>query len=135
MTLFESLLIAHILGDWIFQSEWMAVNKESRLQALIVHLVVYHAFVLVALGIHLGFGNSEIYLLTMLLMITHAVLDRRRALGWFMRVMSISVRREPERLLAVAVDQSLHILMLAALTIYISLGNDLPQLSLLGWLD
>ena len=41
MTLVLVILIAHFVGDFILQSDWMAVNKSKRWDALALHVVVY----------------------------------------------------------------------------------------------
>ena len=38
---FTLLLFAHWIGDFVFQTTWMAIGKSSRLDALIVHVLVY----------------------------------------------------------------------------------------------
>lgn len=35
------LLVAHFVADFIFQSDWMALNKSKRWDALAVHVAVY----------------------------------------------------------------------------------------------
>jgi len=34
-------LIAHLLGDYFFQSDWMAINKTKRTWICIVHAAIY----------------------------------------------------------------------------------------------
>lgn len=40
------LVLAHYLGDWRFQSNWMAQNKSKKLEALTAHCFVYSIFFL-----------------------------------------------------------------------------------------
>lgn len=40
MTLPISLIVAHYLGDWLLQSDWMALNKSKSNLALGVHVLV-----------------------------------------------------------------------------------------------
>jgi hypothetical protein len=35
-----SLIIAHFVGDWLLQSDWMALNKSKSFQALWCHVTV-----------------------------------------------------------------------------------------------
>ena len=35
------ILFGHTVADFIFQSNWMAINKSSRIQALLSHIVTY----------------------------------------------------------------------------------------------
>ncbi len=36
-----SPLVAHLVGDFILQNEWMASNKKHRSFACLVHVLVY----------------------------------------------------------------------------------------------
>jgi hypothetical protein len=36
-----SILFLHLLGDFILQSDWMAINKSRDTNALVAHTVVY----------------------------------------------------------------------------------------------
>lgn len=118
MTVFESLIVAHILGDWIFQTEWMAVNKIKKALPLIVHVFIYHIFIWIALGYQYGYANIKVYAVLLILMIIHALLDVKWTVDGFMRFMRINVNREPNIVLQLSIDQSLHIILLAAAVIY-----------------
>lgn len=120
MTLFESLLMAHILGDWILQTEWQALNKETNWRAMTAHVSVYSAVVLVVLGVRFGWTDASVYAAVVALAIVHVILDRRRPLLWFMRVARITVAREPEAWFMIAVDQAVHVLFLGMATVYLS---------------
>ena len=37
----ELLLLTHFIGDFLLQSDWMALNKSKRLDALFVHATTY----------------------------------------------------------------------------------------------
>lgn len=34
-------LIAHFVGDFLFQTDWMALNKSKRFDALTIHVAIY----------------------------------------------------------------------------------------------
>jgi hypothetical protein len=120
MTVFESLVVAHVLGDWLLQTEWQALNKAHDWRALFSHLVVYHVVVLLALGIKLGFDQPVIYVAVGVLALLHGILDRQGFIQWLMRMLRIVVERRPERWLSIAVDQSVHLVLLAAAAILLS---------------
>ena len=46
MTTFELLLLTHLLGDYLLQTEWQALNKSKNWVALWTHVGVYHALML-----------------------------------------------------------------------------------------
>lgn len=120
MTLFETLLIAHVVGDWLLQTEWQAMNKATNWRALLTHVLVYHIVILAALLWRMGPGAPAVYFVVLGLAVVHVVMDRKRSVEWFMRAMRISVRREPSGWLAIAVDQSLHLVWLAVATIILA---------------
>ena len=46
MSLFDSLLVAHLVGDWLLQTEWQALNKTKNWRAMWAHVAVYHILIL-----------------------------------------------------------------------------------------
>lgn len=114
MSPFSYMLIGHLLGDYLFQTKWMAVHKAERLSALLVHSTVYTIFILLAslwgeveVG---GWGFAFIW-------ITHVILDRRTFVAWWSR--TIMRNRDPELgWLCIMVDQIFHILILAIVLHY-----------------
>jgi hypothetical protein len=92
------LVVAHIVGDFLLQNEWMAAAKERRPSVLFLHG-------LLVLGAHLGllapFLNSGLALGLVVLSVVHVTLDavRSRALG-----------TRGTSLAAFFADQALHLL-------------------------
>ena len=41
MSLFEKYLIAHLIGDYLLQNNWMALRKGKKLYALSLHCAIY----------------------------------------------------------------------------------------------
>lgn len=120
MSLFDSLLVAHLVGDWLLQTEWQALNKTRNWRAMWSHVTVYHLLILIALWSHFGFQDVRVYFTTAALALSHAFLDRRWPEVAVMRALRIIVDRDPERWLLIAVDQVLHIILLAAAAFYLS---------------
>ena len=114
MTIFEALILSHLLGDWLLQTEWQAQNKGHNWIALIIHVAIYHIIVLGTLifGFKLDIILSVI--VVVVLAVIHGILDRRNFVIWLMRTLRITVERKPEPWLLLAVDQSLHILLLGS---------------------
>ena len=113
MSLFDKLLVAHLVGDWLLQTEWQALNKAKNYRALFSHIGVYSIIMLSVLAIDFGFQNIYVYLVVLMLGLSHALLDRRWPVIRFMKAFRIIVEREPELWLVLAVDQVLHISFLA----------------------
>jgi hypothetical protein len=120
MTLFESLVIAHLIGDWLLQTEWQALNKIHDWRAMFSHLLVYHAVLLTVLGVRFGFDEPVVYGVVGVLAVLHGILDRRGFTQWLMKTLRISVQRAPDRWLSMAVDQTLHIVLLAGAAVFLS---------------
>ncbi len=120
MTLFETLFLAHLLGDWLFQTEWMALNKAKNWRALLTHVTVYHAIVLGALGLRIGVDARGLVVVAALFL-SHAIMDRREPVVGLMRALRMIANRPPEFWLLMAVDQSLHLLALGAAVFVLTL--------------
>ncbi len=77
LTLFERALMAHLVADWLLQTNWMATNKTNlRHPAGWVHAGI-HA---ICLGLALGPVGGVV------LGGIHLVLDTRAPLAWWIRV-------------------------------------------------
>ena len=62
-------LVAHVVGDYLLQSHWVAQRKTSRLAVALLHALLYALpFVLLT--------RSPVALLV--IVVTHAVIDRYR---------------------------------------------------------
>lgn len=120
MTIFEGLLMAHLLGDWIFQTEWQAENKKHKFLALLTHVVIYHVIVLAVLYFGFGLQSFPVLIVVGILAVFHALLDGLPTVNWIMGHLRLRVERAPERWLLVAVDQAIHLLLLGAASIYLS---------------
>lgn len=41
MSVFDTLLLGHLIGDFLLQTSWMAENKAKHILPLLVHSLVY----------------------------------------------------------------------------------------------
>jgi Protein of unknown function (DUF3307) len=115
---FALLLVSHLVGDFLLQTEWQARNKpggvgrnpEAR-RALLSHIAAYSLSllpVLVWLGSEIGAAALGV---GALVVVPHLLQDDGRPVFWFIR----HVKRVPGRpsdLLLMAVDQSAHVVAL-----------------------
>jgi len=106
MTLFEALLLGHLIGDFLFQNQWMAQNKTGLAIPRLVHCLVYtvlvYAFSYLAGGIGpIGAG---------VILLSHFLIDRRSFVLWWAKC----VTRSDITWLFVVYDQVFHLLILAA---------------------
>lgn len=110
---FVVLVVSHLVGDFLFQTEWQAVNKAGGLgrdpvarRALASHILTYSlAFVpaLVWIGVDHG---ARVIAAAAIVVIPHWLQDDGRAL----RAYTLRVKKSPNAsdLLHLTVDQSFH---------------------------
>lgn len=117
VSVFTAFLVAHMVGDYLFQTDWQARHKRGGLsdplafRALVSHVTTYTlAFVpaLVWIGDELDPGWG--LLAAALIFLPHLVLDD----GRFVRAYLANVKRAEgfDVGLAASVDQSFHVLSL-----------------------
>ena len=72
MTIFEKLLIAHFIGDWILQPTWMGIRKTSEWKVRFLHCLIYTiCFAWLSLPVCLWIFT------------THYIIDSYKPLYWF----------------------------------------------------
>ena len=105
LTPFESGLTAHLVADWILQNDWMARNKMSlRHPAAWTHAAIHAGCLALALGWPAGLGLGFIHLL----------IDTRVPVAWWMRNFKKCDQSPEAVLVAIWLDQTLHIVCIAA---------------------
>ena len=115
---FALLLVSHLAGDFLLQTDWQARNKPGGLgpdplarRALLSHVAVYTLALLPALvwlGSEIGAAAAGIGALVVL---PHYLQDDGRPVLWFLARVK-KVPGSPEELLFMAVDQSAHVVAL-----------------------
>ena len=118
VSVFAAFLVAHMVGDYLFQTDWQARNKRGGLsgdriafRALFTHVTTYTlAFVpaLIWIGDQLDPGWA--ILAAALIFVPHMILDD----GRIVRAYLANVKRAEgfDLGLAASVDQSFHVLSL-----------------------
>jgi Protein of unknown function (DUF3307) len=118
VSVFTAFLVAHMVGDYLFQTDWQARHKRGGLsgdrvafRALLSHVTTYTlAFVpaLIWIGDEMGAGWA--FLAAGLIFLPHLVLDD----GRFVRAYLANVKRVEgfDVSIAASVDQSFHVLSL-----------------------
>jgi len=103
-TVFVWALTIHLIFDWLFQTEWMAVNKTSlRHPAAYVHSGLHTVGLLLVFPWFLALGVG----------ISHLLIDTRRPLTWWtknVKHMPLSTPHYAE--IELWLDQVFHVLML-----------------------
>ena len=113
MTTFEWLLIGHLLGDWVLQNDWMAQNKQNGLlnRAIAVHAAVYTIVLVAALAIAQRDASPPFLAFAGVVFISHWIIDATNlGLRW-----NRLFHQSELLFMRIAVDQILHLVVLAAL--------------------
>lgn len=70
-------IIGHLVGDYLVQNDWMALNKKSSTFHCAVHCAIWTACVC----LFAGWG----WLAAAILFATHFIQDRTTIISWYMR--------------------------------------------------
>jgi hypothetical protein len=113
VSLFDWLLISHLIGDFLLQTQDMALLKAQSWSWMFRHIAVYMVLVTVVV-VHYSVTHALPAWLAvgalLFLAGTHIVLDRRAFTNWWMRTI---VKAPDIDWLSVVVDQVWHIVTLA----------------------
>ena len=112
MSLFDWLLVGHLVGDFLLQTDGMARYKAQSWTWMLRHVGLYLAVMVTVLGVYSLSNPVPLWVLGLSLLFigaTHIVLDRRGfTLAW-MRL--IGITSDLDWLIIVA-DQVFHLLVL-----------------------
>jgi len=85
MELFVLLLFGHLFGDYLFQNDWMALNKKNEWWPCLIHCYIYTICIIAFLMplVH-NFDYVRAVLLILGIFLSHLVLDRTNLIDrWF----------------------------------------------------
>lgn len=112
ITPFEALVLSHLVGDWLLQTPYQAINKMHGSffnRALWTHCFLYTLTCVPAI---LYFSLS--YWSIGIIFGTHLFIDRRWPIVKLLKMKSRDPQYEPSFWLVIVVDQVVHIVILAA---------------------
>ena len=118
--LFGVFLLSHLVGDFLFQTDWQAAEKEHGLsggsvhrRALLKHGLMYTlAFVPALVWVGLESSPLEALGIAALIGVPHVIVDDGTLVGaWIRRVKH--VQGTPTTVVRIGVDQTSHLLALA----------------------
>jgi hypothetical protein len=126
--LFGVFLLSHLVGDFLLQTDWQASTKQHGLiggsrenrRALASHGLTYTcAFIpaLVWIGVESGGGTA--IAAAALIGIPHVIVDDGLIVGWWIRKVK-HVTVPPSTVVRLGVDQSAHVLALAAVVLLVT---------------
>jgi hypothetical protein len=121
-TVFLLLLTGHLLGDWVAQNDWQATNKTRSWAALAAHVAGYHlvmGLLLVLPVVRDGWPAGKALAVLAMSAATHALIDRRWPVRALLRVAG-SPGFATVEWGVIAVDQALHLSILAMLAVLLA---------------
>jgi hypothetical protein len=91
-SLMGALILGHLMGDYLFQNDWMALNKskpgKQGLKACVTHCLIYTFFVLMILetasGTMLEIEIKKEVITAVVLFASHFFIDRYEIGNWWM---------------------------------------------------
>lgn len=105
---FDALLIAHLVGDYLLQTGWMAANKTKSWPALFTHAAVYT----LVIGLFAAFMVKDFSPWGLaLIFVSHAIIDRRSVTRFWVSTVMTATGQE-SAWLTIVVDQIFHLLIL-----------------------
>jgi hypothetical protein len=108
-------IIVHLVADWLLQNNWMALYKSDlRHAAAWVHSGIH------TLGLYLVFS----WPIALFIGVTHLLIDTRRPLLWWMRVVKQVPQDERLPIVEIWLDQVMHITVLAVVVLVRFLVTD-----------
>jgi hypothetical protein len=124
---FIVLLVSHLVGDFMLQTDWQATHKQTGLgrsadarRALAAHVATYAAAFIPALAwIAIEQGAAACVVVAAIVLVPHLLLDDGRAVRAYVRTLKRS-SASPGEFVFIAVDQSFHVLLLFAAALVVA---------------
>jgi len=84
MELFVLLLFGHLFGDYLFQNDWMALNKKEKWLPCLVHCWIYTCWVYIFITDLIPQNIITVIIILVGIFLSHLVLDRTNLIEiWF----------------------------------------------------
>jgi Protein of unknown function (DUF3307) len=124
---FGVFLLSHLTGDFLLQTDWQATHKERGLgrdsharRALALHGLTYMlAFIPALVWLAGGTGAAATVGIAALVAVPHVLIDDGRMVGAWTREVK-HVQGAPTTVVRLGVDQTLHVLALAAVAFLVT---------------
>lgn len=112
MLIFPWLLLGHLIGDWMLQTDWMARNKRGRWWSLecVVHCLVYTVAVASVVWFvdHSAISPSQLGLVFVTILISHWLIDGFNLADLWGRF----INQTQADYVRIVVDQTMHLIVL-----------------------
>jgi len=104
LNIWFTLILGHLLGDYVLQNKWMAETKKQKsfdgFLACFIHCIIYTSIVIITLSfsnqfisIYAAHANYRILFIVLfvLIFLSHYVIDRTHFVEWYANIMGIRV--------------------------------------------
>lgn len=131
----DYLIVTYIVSlfvDWIFQTEWQAINKskwnkndnrEISLIALSSHSMIYASITSLIVFIILKLNHMQYIITIITLFISHFIIDSRIPVKWIMRRKGMTYEQINDTVnygfMHIGIDQRLHEVVIFILALFI----------------
>ncbi|MBV5347785.1 DUF3307 domain-containing protein [bacterium] len=86
MDWFAGMLLGHLMGDYVLQNNWMALNKKDNIWACYVHCLIYTFCVCIGLyGMGIPFNTYSYLNLISFIFLSHFILDYTNLVSRWMK--------------------------------------------------
>lgn len=112
MSPIAAVIVGHLIGDWIIQTDYQAANKTTSWKANQQHMLGYH--LTLATFCLLAMSPAWTAAVVGVSWVTHSLIDRR----WPVKRLMVATRSQPfseTDFGVIAVDQALHLSILLTL--------------------
>jgi len=107
--------VAHLVADYLFQTDKQAIEKSDNINYLLTHSFVYSIIVSVSLFAILNYYSFNTFIV---LLLSHIILDNRRLINfWCKFVKRVQNPANLNSLVLSGVDQTFHILIIFLLSL------------------
>ena len=107
--------VAHLVADFLFQTDKQATEKSDNIKPLLIHSVVYSIIVSVSLFVILNYYSFNTFIV---LLISHVILDNRSFINfWCKYVKWVPTPINLNSFVLSNIDQTFHILVLFLLSL------------------
>lgn len=120
MNIFSWLVLGHLLADWVFQNDWMAIGKRHCFFSFsgVIHYLLYTTIILIVLCL---FSKEPpticlIALVGTVVFVSHWLVDGTSIVHGWMQI--FGQRQQP--MVYIAIDQTLHLLILGVIANWLS---------------
>lgn len=118
MSTFDWLLLGHLVGDWLFQNDWMATGKSNNLwtRSGFVHYIIYTTTILLffVLSVPTAVSAKSMIITTSIVFVSHWLIDGGNLATRWMKHFG----QRDQAMVRIVVDQAFHLLILAGLAAF-----------------